>query len=132
MSDNPSARESNNDSIIRSFVDTFASRNADLLAPFFTDDIVFENYGDPVIHGRPALVKMWAGVFANFVEVKFETVNQAVEGDVVIAEQVHGLGLRAGRLAPIKNLAVYEMRDGKIAAWRDYTNPQKARALFSD
>jgi limonene-1,2-epoxide hydrolase len=33
-------------------------------------------------------------------------------------------------VAPIKNLAVYEIRDGKIAEWRDYTNPQKARQLL--
>jgi limonene-1,2-epoxide hydrolase len=49
----------------------------------------------------------------------------------VIAEQVHGLALPGGALAPIKNMAVYEIRDGQIAAWRDYTNPNHARALLN-
>ncbi len=100
------------------------------MAPFFTDDIVFENYGDPELRGSQNLVNMWAGVFRNFSVVRFETVNQAVDGDVVIAEQIHGLGLPGKPLAAIKNLAVYEIRDGKIAAWRDYTNPTKAAELL--
>jgi limonene-1,2-epoxide hydrolase len=28
------------------------------------------------------------------------------------------------------NMAVYEIRAGKIAAWRDYTNPQYAQTLL--
>jgi limonene-1,2-epoxide hydrolase len=28
-------------------------------------------------------------------------------------------------------MAVYEIRDGRIAAWRDYTNPNHARALLN-
>jgi limonene-1,2-epoxide hydrolase len=73
---------------------------------------------------------MWAAVFRKFAQVKFETLNQAVNGDLVIAEQVHGLGLSGKPLAPIRNLAVYEVRDGKIAGWRDYTNPQEAGKLL--
>ena len=56
---------------------------------------------------------------------------ERVNGDLVIAEQVHGLALPGCALAAIKNTAVYEMRDGQIAAWRDYTNPNHARALLT-
>jgi limonene-1,2-epoxide hydrolase len=130
MPDNPSEREAHNDALIRTFIDTFEKTDATLLTPFFADDIVFENYGDPELRGSQNLVNMWAGVFRNFSMVKFETVNQAVDGDVVIAEQIHGLALPGKPLAAIKNLAVYEIRDGKIAAWRDYTNPTKAAELL--
>ena len=74
---------------------------------------------------------LWAGVFTAFAEVRFETLSQAVSGDLVIAEQVHGLALPGGALAPIKNMAVYEIRDGQLAAWRDYTNPNQARAQLN-
>jgi limonene-1,2-epoxide hydrolase len=130
MPDNPSKREIRNDALIREFVDTFAEMQADLLGPYFSEDIVFENYGDPELRGRASLVNMWAGVFRSFAQVRFETLHQVVSGDLVIAEQVHGLGLPGKPLAPIKNLAVYEIHDGQIAAWRDYTNPQKARQLL--
>lgn len=123
-------REARNGALVREFVDAFEKRDAALLGSWFADDIVFESYGDPVVHGRAALVEMWAGVFRNFADVRFETLHQAVDGDVVIAEQVHGLALAGGSLAPIRNLAVYEIRDGKIAAWRDYTNPLEAKRLL--
>jgi limonene-1,2-epoxide hydrolase len=59
-------------------------------------------------------------VFGNVGEIKFETVHQAVNGDVVIAEQIHGLGLPQRNVAPVMNMAIYEIRDGTIVAWRDY------------
>jgi limonene-1,2-epoxide hydrolase len=130
MTSDRSGHEARNNSLVREFIDAFEKKDATLLGPYLADDIVFENYGDPEIHGRTAVVAMWAGVFRNFAGVKFETVHQAVNGDVVIAEQIHGLGFAGKPLAPIKNLAVYEIRDGKIAAWRDYTNPQKAGQLL--
>ena len=130
MSDNPNDREVRNDKFIRQFIETFEKKDLALLGTYFAEDIVFENYGDPEIRGRLDLINMWANVFRNFAQVKFETINQAVSGDLVIAEQIHGLGLPGKQLAPIKNLAVYELRDGKIAAWRDVTNPQKAGQLL--
>ena len=130
MTSDRSGHEARNDSLVREFIDVFERKDAALLGPYLADDIAFENYGDPEIHGRAAVVAMWAGVFRNFAGVKFETVHQAVHGDVVIAEQIHGLGFAGKPLAPIKNLAVYEIRDGKIAAWRDYTNPQVAKRLL--
>lgn len=121
-----------NDTLIRGFVDAFNTRDANRLAPYLHPDVVFESYGESEVHGRDAVVQVWKGVFENFVQVKFETVHQAVNGDVVIAEQVHGLALPGGKLAPIRNMAVYEIRDGKIAAWRDYSNPVYGRELLNN
>jgi limonene-1,2-epoxide hydrolase len=118
------------DTLVRDFVETFSSKNADALGLFMTEDISFLAYGDGEVKGRDAVVELWKNVFSNFEQVKFETVNQAVNGDVVIAEQIHGLGLPGGKLAPIMNMAVYEIRDGKIAMWRDYTNPTYATSLL--
>lgn len=42
---------------------------------------------------------------------------------MTLAEQVHGFALPGGKLAPIMNMAVYELRDGEIAAWRDCSDP---------
>jgi limonene-1,2-epoxide hydrolase len=104
--------------LVRAFVDVFQAKDAALLAQFVHSDVVFRNYGDSEVRGRAALVRTWEGVFGNFEVVRFETVHQAVDGDVVLAEQIHHLGLPGGPVAPIMNLAVYEIRDGLIAAWR--------------
>ncbi|MFE0631883.1 nuclear transport factor 2 family protein [Streptomyces sp. NPDC058864] len=120
-----------NDTLVRAFVEAFSTKDADRLLPFLHPDVVFRNYGDEEIRGRDALLEMWSNVFRTFERIEFETVHQAVNGDIVIAEQVHGLALPGGPLAPVMNMAVYEIRDGSIAAWRDYTNPDHARTLLT-
>ncbi|WP_127502064.1 nuclear transport factor 2 family protein [Actinoplanes solisilvae] len=119
-----------NDTLVREFTSAFNTKDAAKLGAFLHPDVVFQNYGDAEVHGRDAVVQVWTGVFKTFAQVEFSTVNQAVNGDVVLAEQVHGLALPGGKLAPIMNLAVYEIKDGKIAAWRDYGNPQYALQLL--
>ena len=107
-----------NDSLVREFVEAFNTKDSDRLAPYLHPEVVFQAYGDNEVRGRDAVLRLWTGVFGSFEEVRFETVHQAVNGDVVIAEQVHGLGLPGRPVAPVMNMAIYEIRDGKIAAWR--------------
>ena len=120
-----------NDTLARRFLAAFNTKNADELAPYLHPDVVFLNYGEDEVHGCEAVVDLWKGVFARFEQVQFEIVHQAVNGDVVIAEQIHGLSLPGRPLASIMNLAVYEFTDGQIIAWRDYSNPVKARELLA-
>jgi limonene-1,2-epoxide hydrolase len=51
--------------------------------------------------------------------IHFETVHHALHGDDAIAEQIHGLGLLGKTPMPVVNMAIYQMRNGKIAAWHD-------------
>ncbi|UBU11044.1 nuclear transport factor 2 family protein [Nonomuraea gerenzanensis] len=119
-----------NDTLIKEFFDLFALKDATKLAPYFDQDITFENYGSPEIKGREAVVALWAGVFSAMERVEFTTLHQAVNGDTVIAEQLHGLALPGRPLAPIRNMAIYRLRDGRIVEWRDYTNSEYARTLM--
>jgi limonene-1,2-epoxide hydrolase len=119
-----------NDRLVREFVATIQHKDAAQLERFFDPDVVFRNYGDGEVHGRVALLQVWAGVFAQFEVVRFETVHQAVNGDVVLAEQIHNLGFPGGAVAPVMNMAVYELREGLITAWRDYSNPAYAAELL--
>ena len=64
-----------------------------VLEEFFHPNVVFRNYGDEEVRGREALLKVWSHVFGMFERVRFETVNQATNGNIVIAEQIHELRL---------------------------------------
>ncbi|MFI6762576.1 nuclear transport factor 2 family protein [Micromonospora sp. NPDC050417] len=119
-----------NDTLVRNFIEAFAEKKTELLEPFLDENVMFHNYGDKEVHGRDNVLEVWRGVFQSFETVRFETVNQAVNGSIVLAEQVHGLGLAGKQVATIMNMAVYDVRDGKILAWRDYTNPEYARTLL--
>lgn len=116
--------------VIADFLALFAHKDASKLDPYIHPDIVFQNYGDSEIQGRGGVIALWDGVFRTMERVEFTTLHSAVNGDLVIEEQVHGLALPGGKLAPIRNMAVYRLRDGQIIEWRDYTNPEYARSLL--
>jgi limonene-1,2-epoxide hydrolase len=116
--------------VVEDFVAAFAHRDVQQLAPYLDADVVFEAYGDSPVHGRDALLAIWQRVFESFAEVDFSTLHQAVNGEVVLEEQVHGLALPGRQLAPIRNVAVYRVHDGLITEWRDYSNPQYAQTLL--
>jgi limonene-1,2-epoxide hydrolase len=118
------------DDIIKDFLTCFEAKDADRLASFLHPDVVFLNYGDPEVRGKNAVRETWSRLFSNFGALRFETVHQAVSGNIVIAEQIHNIALPAGKLTPIMNMAIYEIVDGKIAAWRDYTNSSHAKKLL--
>lgn len=115
------------EALIQDFVATFEKRDADLLAPFFHDEIFFANHGDPDVRGRDNVVQIWKRVFETFEEVRFETIHQAVNGQIVLAEQFHHLALPGRESVPVRNMAVYEVRDGQIILWRDYSDSKFAR-----
>jgi limonene-1,2-epoxide hydrolase len=119
-----------NSQVIAEFLAHFAQKDASKLGPYFHQDIVFENYGDAEVRGRDNLVAVWEGVFRTFEQVEFTTLYSAVSGDLVIEEQVHGLALPGRKLAPIRNMAIYRLRDGQITEWRDYSNSAYAGTLL--
>ena len=116
--------------IVAEFVALFSQKDADLLAPYMHPDVEFQSYGDSAVRGRDQVLAVWRSVFAQMEQVAFTTLNQAVNGDLVLEEQIHGPGLPGRHLAEIKNMAVYRLRDGQIIEWRDYTNPEYARTLL--
>jgi limonene-1,2-epoxide hydrolase len=116
--------------LVTGFVHAFAQRRVSLLEGYLHPDVVFEAYGDTPVKGRDAVLRLWGGVFGQFARVEFTTLHQAAEGDVVIAEQVYGLGLPGRALVPIRNVAVYRVQDGQIVEWRDYSNPEYASTLM--
>jgi limonene-1,2-epoxide hydrolase len=119
------------DTLVREFVEAFNAKDADRLAPYLHPDVVFRAYGEDEVRGRDAVLQLWKNVFGTYDRVEFETVHQAVNGDIVIAEQIHGLALPGRPVAPVMNMAIYEIRDGLIAAWRDYTNAAYAARLIT-
>jgi limonene-1,2-epoxide hydrolase len=119
-----------NGEVVSEFVSRFAAKDADQLVPYLHPDVVFEAYGDTPVKGREGVVALWRAVFGQMGAVDFSTLHQAVDGEMVLAEQIHGLALPGRKMADIRNVAVYRVRDGLIVEWRDYTNPGFARTLM--
>jgi limonene-1,2-epoxide hydrolase len=118
--------------VVRDFCATFEKHDAEALRPFFTDDVVYHNMPmDPAV-GADDAVAFIAGFFAMCESMVIETLHLAVRGNVVLTERVDTFTV--GQIvAPLPVMGTFEIRDGKISAWRDYFDlTQITKALSGD
>src|SRR5882757_45360 len=93
------------------------------LAAFFTDDAVYHNIPLAPVTGREAI----ANNIASFIRpgapgieaIQFRLINIAANGPVVMTERVDVFKL-PGKSFELPVMGTFEIRDGKISAWRDY------------
>ncbi len=116
--------------VVRDMCDTFAKHDAEALRPFFTDDVVYHNIPMEPAVGIDATVAFIGGFFAMCDSMVIETVHLAVRGDVVLTERVDTFSM-GGKVAPLPLMGTFEIRDGKISAWRDYFDMAQITAMLS-
>ena len=93
------------------------------LAAFFTDDAVYHNIPLAPVSGRKAIENN----FASFIRpgppgietLHLRIINIAANGPVVMTERVDVFKL-PDRSFELPVMGIFEVRDGKISAWRDY------------
>ena len=93
------------------------------LAAFFTDDAVYHNSPRAPVTGREAI----ASNIASFIRpgapgieaIEFRVINIAANGPVVMTERVDVFKL-PDKSFELPVMGTFEVRDGKITAWRDY------------
>ena len=93
------------------------------LAAFFTDDAVYHNIPLEPVTGREAI----ADTIASFIRpgapgierIEFRVINIAADGPVVMTERVDVFTL-PDKSFELPVMGTFEVRDGKIKAWRDY------------
>jgi limonene-1,2-epoxide hydrolase len=105
--------------VVRGMCDTFAKHDADALRPFFTDDVVYHNIPmDPCI-GIDATIAFIDGFFAMCDHMTIETTHLAVRDDVVLTERIDTFTVER-KAVPLPVMGTFQIRGGKICAWRDY------------
>jgi limonene-1,2-epoxide hydrolase len=90
---------------------------------FLTADVEYENVGVTDTRGLEDAVKTIEGFVQGlgFASMIVQMRSMAASGNVVLTERVDDLYDAQGRrLASLRVMGVFEVRDGKIAAWRDY------------
>jgi limonene-1,2-epoxide hydrolase len=116
--------------LVRDFCEAFGKHDAGALRPFFTDDVVYHNIPmDPAV-GIEATIAFIEGFFAMCENMVIETTHLAVNGDVVLTERIDTFSLGDKR-APLPVMGTFEIRDGKISAWRDYFDMAQITAMLS-
>ncbi len=68
--------------------EAFNAHDGKVIATYFTEDAVTEDYGEPVAHGRAELTKAMEDLFATFSDSKSVPTRVWIKGNVVVAETV--------------------------------------------
>ncbi len=108
-----------NKKLIEDFCRAWSRLDPAELAAYFTEDGVYHNMPAAPVNGRKAIERFIRGFTATWTKTEWEIRTLAEAGDVVVAERIDRT--RAGeKSVELPCTGVFEMRDGKIACWRDY------------
>ena len=116
-----------NETLVRRFCDAFARRDVDELADYFTDDAVYHNIPMQPVTGKAAIRQAFESFVPGSPEIEFVMLNIASAGAVVFTERIDKLSI-GGKRVELPVAGVFEVHDGKIAAWRDYFDLQQLTA----
>jgi len=93
------------------------------LAAFFTDNAVYHNIPLTPVIGREAIAKTIASFIRpgapGIESIEFRVLNIAANGPVVMTERLDVFKL-PNKSFDLQVMGTFEVKDGKIKAWRDY------------
>jgi limonene-1,2-epoxide hydrolase len=107
------------ETVVREFCAAFARRDIDELLGYFTDDAVYHNMPMAPVTGKDGIREVLNLFLPSSSAVRFDVLHTAVRGDVVMNERVDRFTM-GDREVVLPVAGVFEVRDGRIAAWRDY------------
>ena len=117
--------------LVSEFCKLWASPNPEELAGYFTEDAVYHNIPMAAVQGREAIKEFIAGFLAAFDGIDFQIHRQVSDGAVVMNERTDVMHRKGGGEVPLPVMGVFEVVDGKIAAWRDYFDMAAITSAFS-
>lgn len=109
--------------VVREFCEAWSRRDVDELLGYFTEDAVYHNIPLQPAEGRGAIRSILELFVPPSQEISFEILRIAADGQVVHTERVDRFVMGDKRV-DLPVAGVFEVRDGKIAAWRDYFDLQ--------
>jgi len=116
--------------VVRDLCEAVGKHDAEALRQYFTEDVVYHNIPmDPAV-GIDAAIAVIDGFFAMSESLKIENLNVAVRDNVVLTERIDTFTM--GKIvAPLPVMGTFQIRDGKICAWRDYFDMGQITKMFS-
>lgn len=105
--------------LIRNFIDACVRADPDEFASYFHEDATWWNSPWQPIQGRAAIRDALLRGAARMKALPWEIRHIIAEGSVVMTERVDHFLVGSHRVS-VPCMGVFELRNGKIAAWRDY------------
>ena len=106
--------------VVYQFCKAFERKNLDEIIGFFTEDAEYQNVPmGPGAKGKEAIKKVINTFLPMAKEVQFRIVRSAATGNTVMNERVDIFDM-GGKKVELPVAGVFEVKNGKIALWRDY------------
>ncbi|HYM14701.1 MAG TPA: limonene-1,2-epoxide hydrolase family protein [Dehalococcoidia bacterium] len=105
--------------VVRDFCAAWEARDQQRILDAFTNDGVYHNVPMQPAVGKDAIKGLLGIILTPASDVRFDIKHMVAEGNVVLTERIDTFIL-GGKTVTLPVMGVFEVRDGKIAAWRDY------------
>lgn len=112
---------------IRQFIEACVRADPDEFASYFTDDAIWWNSPRPPVRGRVAIRETLHRGAERMAALPWEIRHIVADGDVVMTERVDHFQVGNNPMT-VPCMGIFELRNGKIAAWRDYWNLKQFEA----
>jgi limonene-1,2-epoxide hydrolase len=103
-------------------------RDSDFIIACFTEDAVYHSMPLGPIVGKEAVAR-WIRGFEDVPPGRLEIHNQVASDDLVMNERTDRIVLN-GHPVTLPIAGVFEMREGRICAWREYFDLAPARDAY--
>lgn len=110
-----------NEKLVSDFYNSWTHKNMDEVMSYVTDDVFYHNIPMEPIVGK-ADMRIFLEPFLMGTQITFvgaEIKHTASSGSLVMGERVDHF-IKGAKKFALPVFGVFEIRDGKIAAWRDY------------
>ena len=117
-----------NDALIRRFIAAWEGRDTDFIIDCFADDGVYHSIPLEPIVGKAA-IRDFVAEFDSIPGGRLEIRHQVASSDVVMNERTDYIVMN-GKPVELPIMGVFEMKDGRITAWREYFDMGPVRAAY--
>ena len=123
------AREDPVDVLTR-FCATWRTGDTEALIEFFTDDATYQNMMDEPWHGKERIHQVFKSFYTFTRSIDFTIRSIAGSDNTVLIERIDICTTTEDVTAHLPIAGVFELRDGHIAAWRDYYDNAQFRRML--
>ena len=109
--------------VVSAFIAANESRDLDAVLALMTDDVMYENVPMTAMNGKEAVRATLEPFYAGASAIEWKVLRQIEQGNEVANERIDRFEI-GGRWIEIRVAGFFEIRDGKVAWWRDYFDLQ--------
>lgn len=106
--------------LVTEFCALWANPDLETILSYFTEDAVYHNIPMAPAEGLPAIRDLLPLMLDGMEGIDFVVHRQVADGNLVMNERTDVMRRTNGGRVELPVMGTFEVRDGRIAAWRDY------------